>query len=141
MPKFNLTLKGNKAVLKGLEKVKQESIKKIEQEIEATAYDIHAGAVNRVPVDTGFLKNSLSVQTKGLEARVEAGVHYAPYVEFGTGGLVDVPAGLEEYALRFKGKGIKQVNLPPRPFLFTTFEQERPKLVERIRKVINSGSK
>lgn len=141
MPKFKLTLKGNKAVLNGLEKIKQESIKKIEQEIEASAYEIHSGAVSRVPVDTGFLKGSLSVQTKGLDARIEAGVHYAPYVEFGTGGLVSVPAGLEDYAMRFKGKGVKEVNLPPRPFLFPSFEQERPKLIGRIIKVLEDSTK
>lgn len=141
MPRFKLTMKGNKAVLKHLDKIGKESRKRIEQEIEATAYEIHSGALGRVPVDTGFLKNSLSVQAKGMEARVESSVKYAPYVEFGTGGLVNVPAGLEEYAMRFKGKNDALVAMPPQPFLFPSFERERPQLVERIEKILKDQTK
>lgn len=134
---FRLTLKGNKAVLKGLEKIRKEAAGKIADEIEASAYNIHAGAVQRAPVDKGFLKNSITVQNTPLTARIEAGVHYAPYIEFGTGGMVDVPAGLEDYAIQFKGKGVRQISMQPQPFLFPAFEAERPRLIENIKKVLN----
>ena len=141
MPRFSIKMTGNKALLKHLDKVSEKAKQKISDEIEPSAYEIHNGAVNRVPVDTGFLKNSITVQAKGMEARIEAGVKYAPYVEFGTGGLVNVPAGLEEYAMQFKGKGVKEVNLPPQPFLFPAFESERPKLVDNITKVLKDELK
>ena len=57
-------------------------------------------------------------------------------MEFGTGALVNVPAGLEDYAIQFKGKGIKQVNLPARPFLFNSFFEEKQSLLDNIKKVI-----
>ena len=31
-------------------------------------------------------------------------VKYAPYIEFGTGGKVNIPAGFSSYASQFKGK-------------------------------------
>ena len=62
----------------------------------------------------------------GWEISVKAG--YAPYVEFGTGLLVDVPVDARTYAIQFKGAGIKQVNLPARPFMYPSYRLERPKI-------------
>lgn len=108
----------------------------VEGEIEASAFDIRSQAVTTVPVDTGILKGSIKVVPgeHRFHKIIEAGAHYAPYIEFGTGTLVNVPSGLEDYAIQFKGKGVKQVNLPARPFLIPAWEQERLKLVERIKK-------
>lgn len=108
----------------------------VEGEIEASAFDIRNEAVTTVPVDTGILKGSIKVVPgeHRFHKIIEAGAHYAPYIEFGTGTLVNVPSGLEDYAIQFKGKGVKQVNLPARPFLIPAWEKERLKLVERIRK-------
>lgn len=64
-------------------------------------------------------------------------VKYSPYVEFGTGGLVDVPQGLEDYATQFKGEGLKQVNLPARPYLFNSAFEETKELTERLKKDFN----
>jgi hypothetical protein len=88
--------------------------------------------------DTGRLINSVQIEPHGLSETkhigVEASVHYAPYIEFGTGDLVKIPAGLEEYAAQFKGRGIRKVNLPARPAVFPSFEEEKPKLLEAIAK-------
>lgn len=134
MGKFKLTINGNKALIKGLEKISKGTRMMVGDEIEASTYTIQSDAIQQAPVNDGFLKNSISAQNKELVGQVETGVHYAPYVEFGTGGMVNVPAGLEDYAIQFKGKGIKQVNLPPRPFFFPAFYRETPKLIERINK-------
>ena len=67
---------------------------------------------------------------------IVAAKKYAAFVEFGTGALVNVPAGLEDYAIQFKGKGIKQVNLPARPFLFNSFFEEKKSLIDNIKKVL-----
>ncbi len=73
-------------------------------------------------------------QQRGLVQMVGSNKEYAPYVEFGTGALVDVPEGLESYAIQFKGAGIKQVNLPARPALYPTARVEFVKLVEKLKK-------
>ena len=46
---------------------------------------------------------------------------YSAYHEFGTGRLVSIPDGWEEMAAQFKGKGIREVNIMPRPFMRPAF--------------------
>jgi HK97 gp10 family phage protein len=45
---------------------------------------VEAAAKGMAPVRTGALRGSISSSAAGLTAIVFAGVHYAPYVEFGT---------------------------------------------------------
>jgi len=104
----------------------------LKAEIAATVEDIADDARVRVPVDMGLLKGSIESQSNELKGTVGASKHYAPYIEFGTGGLVDVPAGLEDFAIKYIGNGIKQVNLAPRPFLFPAFFSNVAKLTERL---------
>jgi phage gpG-like protein len=67
-------------------------------------------------------------------------------VEFGTGRLVDLqhltklgfPAS---YAMQFKGKGIKKVNLPARPFFFTNLRKELGDLTNRLETKIKQLTK
>lgn len=136
MTRVRLNIQQNRAAIQGFKKLVKEKADMIEAEIEASAFDIRNEAVTTVPVDTGILKGSIKVVPgeHRFHKIIEAGAHYAPYIEFGTGTLVNVPSGLEDYAIQFKGKGVKQVNLPARPFLIPAWEQERLKLVERIRK-------
>ena len=110
----------------------------LKAEIAATVEDIADDARARVPVDMGLLKGSIDAESNELKGTVGASKHYAPYIEFGTGGLVDVPAGLEDFAIKFIGNGIKQINLAPRPFLFPAFFSNVAKLRERIKTKIDS---
>lgn len=55
-------------------------------------------AKEKVPVNTGNLRNSITYEVEGNEGIVGTNVEYAPYVEFGTGlfsslgdGRQDVP--------------------------------------------------
>lgn len=117
---------------KRLNKISAELKAGIKNEIQASGQTIAAEARGRVPRDTGLLGNSIS--SYGIEEGTEivAQKEYAAYVEFGTGALVDVPAGLEDYAIQFKGAGVKQVNLPARPYMFPSYFEEKPKLIKRI---------
>jgi HK97 gp10 family phage protein len=133
---------GLKELLRGLDKVEESIVEGLDQEIDASGKTIARDAKRGVPKNTGTLANAISVEKKGkLDYEVVAQKHYAPYVEFGTGGLVDVPAGLEDYAIQFKGAGIKEVNLPPHPYLFPAYEEERKKLIDRIKKTLLNNAK
>lgn len=57
---------------------------------------------------------------------------YAAYQNFGTGGLVDIPKGFEEIAAQFRGKGVKQVNIPATGFLTTPYIQEAAEYPKRL---------
>lgn len=53
--------------------------------IRKTAADIEATAKDLAPVDTGALRSGIHTTDRGpLEARVEEGVEYAVYQEYGT---------------------------------------------------------
>jgi hypothetical protein len=67
-----------------------------------------------------------------------ANAPYAPYVEFGTGGTVSIPKGFEAMAGRFKGKGIRKINLRPRPFFIPSYLegiQQYPKTLKKVLEV------
>lgn len=118
-------------------KLKQlpEQIKReIVQDIEDAADMIVMKAVQRAPVDLGVLKQSIGNQPKnnGLNYIVFVGAEYAPYVEWGTGAMVDVPIDLQDYAKQFIGKGTVR-NMSAQPFFFPGFFEERDKLVKKIK--------
>jgi len=114
------------------------SKQELSNELVKTAMFAVAGMKSDARHDTGNLKN----QT-GFERQNESTVvifsraPYAPYVEFGTGRKVDLqhltkigfPA---TYAMQFKGRGIKEVNLPARPFFFTNLRKELGNLKNRL---------
>lgn len=138
MARLKLTYKENKAFYKNLEK---KFIEDFEVEIDRTITDIEAEASARVPVDTGFLRSKINGEVKGLEGVVRVNATYAPFVEFGTGGLADVPEGLEDYADDFRSKTpVRQINLTPRPYLYPAFFSNTQKMFERLEEKIN-GSK
>lgn len=114
----------------------------IRNEFNAAALNIQSNAKKVVVVDNGFLRNSIYLKSQGTNTNfiftVGARAKYAPYIEFGTGGLVSIPEGYSDFARLFKGKGIRKINLRARPFLIPAFEQEKPKLLKRIKDLLNA---
>lgn len=109
----------------------------VRAEIEDAMLSIESESAQNVPVDTGFLKNSIQstpihIRNGEITGGVEVGAEYAPYVEFGTGTKVDVPDELNAYALQFKGSGKKEFNLPPRPFFYPEVWKQRQELPRKI---------
>lgn len=138
---INVEVEGMEAAIKGMEEQTKEMVQYMEDQIAVLVDDTADLATQRVPVDFGFLKNSIYKEVQGLNGEVGARMNYAPYVEFGTGGMVDVPAGLEDYAIQFKGSGKKKLNLPARPFLFNSAFEKLSEMKENLRRdgVIVSG--
>ena len=114
----------------------------VKNEFNASALNIQSNAKKAVVVDTGYLRNSIYLKEQGTNSKfiytVGAKAKYAPYVEFGTGGLVTIPKGFEDFARAFRGKGIRRINLRARPFLIPAFENEKVKLLERLKKLLNA---
>lgn len=81
----------------------------------------------------GVLASSIGSTQYQNGISVAARKKYAAYVEFGTGDLVDIPQGWEQYAAKFKGAGIRKVNNRARPYLIKAFIEEQPKIMNRIR--------
>lgn len=87
--------------------------------VQETTLEIAYGAKRDAPVDMGSLQQSINTEynARDLEGTVFVNAAHGPYVEFGTGGLVEVPEGFAEMAAEFIGSGERYVNLPARPFL------------------------
>lgn len=140
-----VAIKGISKTIEDLRKFGAKADKVISENIEATSLEMVQKAVSLVRKDFGKLAQSIqSVKVDNLHYRVEAGggvAPYAPYVEYGTGGLVDVPKEFKEQALLAKGAGIKQVNLMPRPFMYPSFVFGSKDLLENLTKELEQLTK
>jgi HK97 gp10 family phage protein len=140
-----MEIKGLNTVLANIRKYGKEAEKDIEGVTELVARNIEKNAKNYAPANFGKLGQSIqAVKDTPLNWKVEAGgiiAPYAPFVEFGTGGLVDVPNELKDQAIKFKGKGIKQVNLRPKPYLYPALLQGRTEYLDKLKKVLEKYGK
>lgn len=135
---MSIRVTGIKNALSALEDYKDTKTEQLEKATQKATINVQRGAKQNVPVDTGRLRSSIHRTTNRLNGTVHTNVEYAPYIEFGTGSEVDVPEGLEDYALQFKGDGKRQVNMPAQPYLFPAWEKERPKYIKEVKKILSS---
>lgn len=140
-------------VINNIKKFGKEAVEVLDIEISGNVNDIILDAAQRVmsasgnndgkarSTDLGALSKSISkAKLKDLNYLIYVGgaaIKYAPYVEFGTGNRVSLTylkdIGLpDSYAAKFKGKGIKQVNLPARPYFFPAIIDGRKDLEKRL---------
>jgi len=140
-----MELKGINTVISNLRKYGKEAEKDIEGVTALVAKNIESYAKSQAPANFGKLGQSIkSVEQDKTHWKIEAGgtvAPYAAYVEFGTGGLVQVPNELKEQAWLFKGKGIKEVNLRARPYLYPSLLRGRKEYLEKLQKVLNKYGK
>ena len=101
--------------------------KAIIQITEDNAQEIVLNAKIAAPLDLGKLKQGIShVKVQGkIKQIIFAREKYSAYMEFGTGGKVNIPEEMKSIASQFIGKGIKKINLQPRPFLYPAFVKGR----------------
>lgn len=127
--------------LRKLLKEKGDALRKgVDAEMQKTMVEINAQQKALAPVDYGTLRSSLKfTKVAPLEYEIVssgAGSEYAPYQEFGTGGLVNIPAGLENEAAKYKGKGERQINMRSQPFFFAPAFKEFKELRKRIQALL-----
>ena len=139
---MSIKVQGLDEAIKALSKYGEEVARDTAKAMNTTMLAVQSSAKRRAPVDTGRLRASI-VTTKAskedLVASTVVGVNYAPYIEFGTGAyardyLASQDAEMQRYAMQFyiNGRG----KLPARPFLFPSFEEERPKLEKELVKLL-----
>lgn len=126
---------GAKALISSLNRLSEKAEKVVSDEIEAALASTQADAVANTPVEFGALRASIMMEMNRSElaGEVYSTSSYAGYQEWGTGGMVDVPNGWEDMALPWKGKGVKQINLKPQPFMYPAFEKNVPDLIRNLK--------
>ena len=123
---------------KKIQQLGQLAAQDLSNELAYTAAFAVQGMKVDVKKDTGNLMQSIFFERVGKNrVSIFAKAPYAPYVEFGTGRKVDLShlkaLGFNDsYAAQFKGKGVKDVVLPARPFFFTNIKKELNKLEIRL---------
>ena len=193
MAGFALDLLGGKAVRRMVEIAADKAGPGLVKEMNASALTIEKSAKRLAPANFGKLRQSIKHNIgEPLMKSVYSELHYAPYVEFGTGKKVfktkgggSVDSKYRAYAAQFKGKGkgdyydflqaillwVKRKNLaqiqnsytgrrrtsqadlllvaetvawhilkngiPAQPFLFPAYEEEKPKLLKRIKNLFS----
>ena len=117
-----------------IDQQKEENKKEVKKLVRQTLDKISKRAKQFVSVDKGFLKTSIrAVSTKdGYGGIVEVGRHYSPYVEFGTGTKVVAPADVADYAMTFKGRGVRKVNLRAQPYFFPAVRISQKEMMARL---------
>jgi len=140
-----MELKGFNTVIANLKKYGKEAEKDIEDATEVAARNIELYAKSTVVANFGKLGQSIKANKEDkTHWNIEAGgtvAPYAAYVEFGTGGLVQVPNELKEQAWLFKGKGIKEVNLRARPYLYPALLRGRKEYLKALKSLLKDYGK
>jgi phage gpG-like protein len=132
---------------KKIQQLGQLAAQELSNELAYTAAFAVQGMKIDVKKDTGNLMQSIFFERVGKNrVSIFAKAPYAPYVEFGTGRKVDLShlkaLGFNDsYAAQFKGKGVKDVVLPARPFFFTNVKKELNKLEIRLENKIKQLTK
>jgi HK97 gp10 family phage protein len=83
------------------------------------------------------LYQKIGVKANGvMNYEVVVTMPYAAYVEFGTGGAVKIPAGVEDYAIQFKKPNRLNISMKANPYLFPAFFELKPTIIQDIKDII-----
>ena len=86
---------GNWDLVKELEEYEKDMERWVKKGIARTTMKIYNTAINLMPVDTGYLRESTSIDFKdgGMTGVISIGSSYAIYVNYGTGIFAEGPGG------------------------------------------------
>lgn len=134
-----IEIEGLAALQKKLGRIPNELVTEVDVLMDVTARGFENRAVAVVAVgETGFLKGGISYEKLApMQYEIVSAMHYSAYVEFGTITQVRVPAGLEAYAMQFKGRGIKKTGgMRARPFFFPQLPIAQQQIDKGLPKVV-----
>ncbi len=142
---FNLNINDSRfrEMLNEYKKTVNEVSAMMDQEIASYGELMATSAKNMAPVDTGRLRSSISLKKEQfLSYELVAQTNYAAYVEFGTGKyFISNGEPWDGIASKYKGRGIKEVNLLARPYMRPSIMAYMPSLTKAIYNLINQKKK
>jgi HK97 gp10 family phage protein len=144
---MSIKIEGLDKLVKDLEKFGKEGTKEAVTAITNSAINIELNAISKLPNEYNFIAQRIDkvFSNGGLTAKVgpQGGEDIFAYVEFGTGqnflNLVasnpqNYDSDVKDLARNFYKNGLG--TLPATPYLFPSFFEERPKLIESLKKRI-----
>ena len=147
-----IKIKGLDQLTKDLRNFGQEGDRIVVKEIGLSAQKIENDAIARLPFELNFIRQRIDkdITEGGFRAVVGVqGIEENPlpvYHEFGTGAAASSLLKGSEYddeirQLAWYFKRPLDGNLPASPYLFPSFFEERPKLIERLKKELDNLAK
>jgi hypothetical protein len=147
--RISVKTKGEKAIMRALERLSKEKKRKVIGEVYASGIDLQQAAKDKLKAnrswDLGFLANSIIVDLSIDKMIAEVGptAAYGIYVEFGAKPHFPPPDALEGWARRhgFDSawpicKAIARRGLPAKPYLFPAWLKMKEKFWKRIKELI-----
>jgi hypothetical protein len=134
---MKLEFEGNSLFLKKIKNLPREVQEEVEDELQVAIDSIYNEALKLAPTDLAGgvgIRGSGYKDVRGLEGEVGFTNKYAAYQEFGTGSRVNIPLGLEKYAMTFFVNG--EGRLPATPFLFPAFFREGREFEKRLGNIL-----
>jgi len=143
-PNFSIRVEVLSNALKDLEKLKQKSENGFKQILHESALNtLSKSQDNLSGIDfkesVGAIAQSGYVEASG-EYSFEVGFNaeHSVYQEYGTSVSVSVPKGFEAYALQFIGRGIREVNIKPKPYFHPALNGELKEMRKKLRELLKS---
>jgi HK97 gp10 family phage protein len=120
---IKINVSNTKKVMASFGKYEEEAINMVGKITKITGQEIELKAKSLAPKRDGDLHQNIrnEQQKTKLHYRVTSYMPYSAYMEFGTGGKVKINGDWGTMAMRFKSKGIREVNIRPRPFMYPAF--------------------
>lgn len=141
--KFSIRIEGLDTTLNKLNKLAEQNKEGAKRAINETAINIERKAkqnLSALPFDdsVGGIAQSgyILYDSDGYGSEVGFNKHYSPYIEFGTGINVSVPDGFGDFAMQFKGAGVRQVNIKPMPYFHPAVNSELENLRRKLERSI-----
>ena len=116
--------------------VREKFPEKVETLVSQTTTSLSRQVKASVPTKYSGIRSSIKSRVKPYIGKVRIKAHYAPYIEFGTGRFVQVPTELKDYAMQFKGRGIREVNIEGSPYFYPQFFLARDKFFKQVEKAL-----
>ena len=134
---FKIEIKGLDKLQKKIDKLPRDLTEQTDGYIEKICQGIQNSAQNKAAKDTGALRQSIELTGANLSYQIHARAHYAPYIEFGTGTSLGIPARLTDYARQFKGGNKRQQFRAAQPFFFQFAFKAEAKLKGEYSKLLD----
>ena len=145
MTQVKLQVKGAAQVAKALTEIDKKTDGLIDEICLINAQELATNATRHAPIDTGKLRQSIAVTRLGPRRySVGPNVRYAAYQEFGTGRYAaqtvpQLPRSWQNLARKYKGRGLRKVNIPPNLYLYYAFVAQATIFIDDLEDAIRKA--
>ena len=139
---MSITRVGNKTLARAIKKWGKYIEKDVKRIVHETAMIIQSEARARAPVDSGYLRQSITyvmdIDSQGMSATITVGADYGIYIEYGTGKYAKNGNGRKGTWVYFDerlGRFVLTSGQPPQPYWFDSLETGRRYFIKEMKKL------